>query len=192
MFSSISQCKPLPRHRGIATAADKQHAAGLCLQKIVGGFNLRHVASSCKIGLSMPYTVKSGGNPCSISLACSSSHTGFANFEASLGGKWLELLSEIAPGLKPAAIMFNPDTSPASAYIPSFETAARSLKVVPITVPVHSDEEIESAIIALGREPGGGVVAMPDGFTFVHRAPVISAAARYNVPAVYPLFCSNR
>ena len=84
--------------------------------------------------------------------------TGFANFEASLGGKWLELLSEIAPGLKRAAIMFNPDTAPASAYMPSFETAARSLKVVPIIAPVHSDVEIETAIIALGREPGGGLV----------------------------------
>jgi putative tryptophan/tyrosine transport system substrate-binding protein len=58
--------------------------------------------------------------------------TGFANTEASLGGKWLELLSEIMPGLKRAAIMFNPDTSPASAYMLSLETAARSLKVVPI------------------------------------------------------------
>src|SRR6516165_3455351 len=57
--------------------------------------------------------------------------TGFANYEASMGGKWLERLSEIAPGLKRAAIMFNPDTLPASLYIPSFETAARSLKVVP-------------------------------------------------------------
>ena len=65
--------------------------------------------------------------------------TGFASFEASLGGKWLELLSEIAPGLKRAAIMFNPDTSVASAYMPFLETAARSLKVVPITAPVHSD-----------------------------------------------------
>jgi putative ABC transport system substrate-binding protein len=56
--------------------------------------------------------------------------TGFAILEASLGGKWIELLSEIAPGLKRAAIMFNPDTAPASAYMPSLETAARSLKVV--------------------------------------------------------------
>ena len=62
--------------------------------------------------------------------------TGFADFEASLGGKWLELLSEIVPGLKRAAIMFNPDMAPASIYIPSFETAARSLKVVLITTPV--------------------------------------------------------
>jgi putative ABC transport system substrate-binding protein len=111
--------------------------------------------------------------------------TGFGYLEASLGGKWLELLSEIAPGLKRAAIMFNPDMAPASIFIPSLETAARSLKVVPIRAPVHSDVEIETAIIALGREPGGGLVVMPDPFTSVHRAPIISAAARNNVPAVY-------
>jgi putative ABC transport system substrate-binding protein len=109
--------------------------------------------------------------------------TGFANLETTLGGKWLELLSEIAPRLKRAAVM-NPDTS-ASIYIPSFETAARSLKVVPITAAVHSDAEIETVLLALGREPGGGLVVMPDGFTLPHRAPIISAAARNNVPAVY-------
>jgi putative ABC transport system substrate-binding protein len=111
--------------------------------------------------------------------------TGFATLEATLGGKWLELLSEIAPRLKRAAIMFNPDTSPASAYMPSLETAARSLKVAPIVTPVHSDVEIETAIIALGREPGGGLVVMPDGFMIAHRASIMMAAARNNVPAVY-------
>jgi putative ABC transport system substrate-binding protein len=111
--------------------------------------------------------------------------TGFALLEATLGGKWLELLSEIAPGLKRAAIMFNPDTAPTSAYMPSFETAARSLNVVPIITPVHSDVEIETAITALGREPGGGLVVPGDAFTAAHRAPILSAAARNNVPAVY-------
>jgi putative ABC transport system substrate-binding protein len=111
--------------------------------------------------------------------------TGFAYLEASLGGKWLELLSEIAPGLKQAAIMFNPDLVPAAVYIPSFETAARSLKIVPIIAHVHSDVEIETAIIALGREPGGGLVVMPDVFTGTHRLPIILAAARSNVPGVY-------
>jgi putative ABC transport system substrate-binding protein len=111
--------------------------------------------------------------------------TGFANFEPSLGGKWLELLSEIVPGLKRVAFMFNPDTALASAYMPSLETAARSLKVEPIIAPVHSDAEIETAIIALGREPGGGLVVVPDGFIAAHRAPIILAATRSNVPAVF-------
>ena len=98
--------------------------------------------------------------------------------------QWLELLSEIAPGLKRAAIMFNPDTA-VSAYMPSLETAARSLKVVPTSAAVHSDAEIETAIVALGREPGGGLVVMTDGFMLGHRAPIILAAARNKVPAVY-------
>jgi putative ABC transport system substrate-binding protein len=69
--------------------------------------------------------------------------------------------------------------------MPSFEAAARSLKVVTIIAPVHSDAEIETAIIALGREPGGGLVVLPDLFALVHRAPIILTAARNNVPAVY-------
>ena len=111
--------------------------------------------------------------------------TGFATNEASVGGKWLELLSEIAPGLKRAAIMFNPDTGPVSAHMPSLEAAARSLNVAPITAPVRSDEEIETAITALGREPGGGFVSLAGAFMNAHRVPIILAAARNNVPAVY-------
>jgi putative ABC transport system substrate-binding protein len=81
--------------------------------------------------------------------------------------------------------MFNPDTSPVSAFMPSLETAARSLKVEQIIAPVHGDTEIETAITALGREPGGGLVVVPDIFITAHRAPIIAAAARNNVPAVY-------
>jgi putative tryptophan/tyrosine transport system substrate-binding protein len=55
----------------------------------------------------------------------------------------------------------------------------------PITAPVHSDAEIETIIGSLGREPGGGLVGMADNFMFVHRALIISLAARNNVPAVY-------
>jgi putative ABC transport system substrate-binding protein len=112
--------------------------------------------------------------------------TGFAYLEDTLAGKWLELLSEITPGLKRAAIMINPDTLPVSVYVPSLEAAARSLKVELIPAPVHNDAEIETAINDLGREPGGGLVVMPDTFLVVHRAPIISAAARNNIPAVYP------
>jgi putative ABC transport system substrate-binding protein len=111
--------------------------------------------------------------------------TGFALYEPSIGGKYLELLSEIAPGLKRAAIMFNPDINAVSVYMPSVQTAARSLKVEPIIAPVHTDVEIEMAIIALAREPGAGLLVIPDVFTNIHRASIISAAARNIVPAVY-------
>jgi putative ABC transport system substrate-binding protein len=59
--------------------------------------------------------------------------------------------------------MFDPD-APGSTFMPSFEAAARSLKVVPVISPVHNDVEIETAMVALGREPGGGLVAA-DAFT---------------------------
>jgi putative ABC transport system substrate-binding protein len=113
--------------------------------------------------------------------------TGFVNEEASLGGKWLELLTEIAPGVKRAAIMFDPDTAPGggSYYLPSFEAAARKLKVEPIAARVRSVAEIETVMTSLGREPGGGLVVMPNSFLVAHRAPIILQATRNNVPAVY-------
>jgi putative ABC transport system substrate-binding protein len=130
--------------------------------------------------------VDSGGRPRPLNQP-GGNITGFTTREASMGGKLLELLSEIAPGLKRVAIMFNPDINPISPYVTSFETAARSLKVEPIIAPVHSDEEIETAINALGREPRGGLVVRGDIFTNVHRAPITLAVARNNVPAVYGL-----
>jgi putative ABC transport system substrate-binding protein len=76
--------------------------------------------------------------------------------------------------------------------MPSLETAARSLKVVPIIAPVRSDLEIETAIKDLEGEPGGGLVVTAEVFTNTHRASIISAAARSNVPAVYGLSESAR
>jgi len=116
--------------------------------------------------------------------------TGFIDEEAGMASKWLELLTQIAPGVKRVAMMFNPDTAPGggSYFLPSFESAARSLKVEPIIARVRSDAEIEAVLTSFGREPGGGLIVMPDLFMQVHRAPIILLAARNNVPAVYQLF----
>ena len=113
--------------------------------------------------------------------------TGFINMEASMGGKWLELLKEIAPGVDRAAIMFNPDTAPGrgSDFLGSFEAAAQSLAVEPIMAAVRSDADIERVITDLAREPGGGLVASSDGFILVHRASLVSLTARHKVPAIY-------
>src|SRR5215472_13043171 len=80
--------------------------------------------------------------------------TGFSNHEPSMGGKWVELLTEIAPDRRRVAAMFNPEAAPylSSYYLPFFEAAARSLKVEPTLLPVHSDAEIETAMTSLGRE----------------------------------------
>src|SRR5207237_579992 len=105
--------------------------------------------------------------------------TGFSNAEREMAGKWLELLTEIAPDTRRVAMMFNPDTAPGggSYFLPTFRTAAQSLKVEPIIAPVRSDDEIGAVINSLGREPGGGLVVQADGFMFVHRVPIMSQAA---------------
>jgi putative ABC transport system substrate-binding protein len=120
--------------------------------------------------------------------------TGFISQEAGMGGKWLELLTEIAPAVKRVAIMFSPDTASGggSYYLPAFEAGARSLMVEPIAAPVRSNAEIETVITSLGRQPGGGLVVMPDSFMSVHRATTILLAARNNVPAVYSVSLFSR
>ena len=111
--------------------------------------------------------------------------TGFINIEASLGGKWLELLMEIAPGVKRVALMFSPEGAVGPYYVPSFEAAARSLNVMPIAAPVRSETEIETTIALLAREPGGGVIFTPDGFTLLHRALTVSLTVRNDLPSVF-------
>jgi len=115
--------------------------------------------------------------------------TGFINLEASMGGKWLQLLTEIAPSVKRLAIMFNPDRAPGggSYFLPSFEAAARALNVASIAAPVHDDAEVQTVITSLGRDPGGGLIVPPDGFTIVHRAPIILLSAQNKIPAVYSI-----
>jgi putative tryptophan/tyrosine transport system substrate-binding protein len=115
--------------------------------------------------------------------------TGFLHLEASVGGKWLELLKEFAPQLRRAAIIFNPDTAPdrGNYYLPAFEAAAQTLGVESIRSPVRKDADIEAAITSLAGRPGGGLVVMSDGFVRVHRQTIIAATARHNVPAIYPL-----
>jgi putative ABC transport system substrate-binding protein len=113
--------------------------------------------------------------------------TGFSNFEPAMGGKWVAFLKEIAPHVTQIELMSNPVTSPHSkGYLPAIETAARSLGLQLIASPVHDTAEIERAIAALGREPGGGLVMLSDGFTLAHRELIVSLADKYRVPAVYP------
>jgi ABC-type uncharacterized transport system substrate-binding protein len=113
--------------------------------------------------------------------------TGFLTFEFSIGGKWLELLKEIAPRVNRVAFMFNPNTAPyAELFVKPFKAAAPSLGVAPIVAPVRGASEIESVIAVHAREPNGGFIVMPDTFLLARRAEVTALAARYRLPAVYP------
>jgi len=113
--------------------------------------------------------------------------TGFTAFEFSMGGKWMQILKEIAPRVARVAVVFNPVTAPYYAsFLGPIEAAARLLAVETIAVPVRDPAEIEGAITAaLGRKSQGGLIALSDAFTAIHRAQVIAVAARHRLPAMY-------
>jgi putative ABC transport system substrate-binding protein len=113
--------------------------------------------------------------------------TGFATIEDSLGGKWVELLKEIAPRVARAALLFNPATGPYfQYYVKSFNAAAASFGVEAFSAPAHDLSEVESVVAALAREPNGGLIVLNEEFTITHRAEITALAARYRLPAVYP------
>jgi putative tryptophan/tyrosine transport system substrate-binding protein len=113
--------------------------------------------------------------------------TGFTVFEPEIGTKWMQVLKEIAPETKRAAVIFNPDTAPYyKLYMSSIEAAGASLAVKAIEAPVRSRSDIEAAISMLAREPAGAVISMPDQFAGTHRDLTIALAANYRLPAIYP------
>jgi len=114
--------------------------------------------------------------------------TGWTPYTPALGGKWLEILKEIAPRVRRVGILFNPTTAPyvTGYYLPDLKAAAAAFAVEPIITVVHETAEFEDAISEVARERDGGLIAIPDTFLFVHRMPFIALANKYRVPAIYP------
>jgi putative ABC transport system substrate-binding protein len=114
--------------------------------------------------------------------------TGFTNFEASIGGKWLQLLKEVDPRIARVAVIYNPQTAPfAGLFLSSVQSAAPTFAVETVAMPIRSDAEIEAALTMFAREPSGGLIAIPDSFTAQHRDRIIELAARYRLPALYAI-----
>ena len=113
--------------------------------------------------------------------------TGLANFETSIGGKWLEVLREIAPHITRVAALSNPQTEPRSLFMTTIETMAAALGIETLAADVHDDAGISRAIADIGRNGRGGLIVLPDVFNTVHRATIIAEAARHRVPAIYSL-----
>ena len=113
--------------------------------------------------------------------------TGLIDIDASMAGKWLGLLKEVAPRVARVAFLFNPVTAPfAEYYVNPLKAAAASFAVEAIAAPVRDTSELESVVAGHAREPDGGLIVMPEAFMNVHRAEVTSLAAHYRLPAVYP------
>jgi putative ABC transport system substrate-binding protein len=110
--------------------------------------------------------------------------TGFVVWDLSIGGKWIQLLREIAPELTRVGIIYNPDTAPyASPLIASAKAAAGSSMAV-IECPTRDDSGIEAAASLLAHEPHGGLLIVPEPFTNTHRDQIIAQAARFNLPTL--------
>jgi putative ABC transport system substrate-binding protein len=114
--------------------------------------------------------------------------TGFTNIEASMGGKWVEILKELAPSVMRVGFLFNPTTAPGggSYFLQPFEAAARSFNVQPLATPVEDVAGVEHAVTSLAASANGGLIVNADIFATRNRAAIIAAAARHHVPTIYP------
>jgi putative ABC transport system substrate-binding protein len=110
--------------------------------------------------------------------------TGFQNYEFTMVGKWVQLLKEIAPQVRRVAFVYNPTTSPPG-FLRALEMVAPSISVQLVAAPVHDPAEIDTALAALAREPGGGFLVLPDIFMNENRVQIIGLAAQHGLPAVY-------
>jgi putative tryptophan/tyrosine transport system substrate-binding protein len=113
--------------------------------------------------------------------------TGFLNIEASVVGKWLTLMREIAPQVSRIGFLYNPQTAPyARYYLDTFRAASSTLAIEAIDAPVHSTEEVEAFMTKLGDEAGAGLFVMSDTSMIVYRKTIYSLAERYRLPTIYP------
>ena len=112
--------------------------------------------------------------------------TGFANFEHPIGGKWLDLLKDTAPGMSRVAVILDPDNASQIAYWQGIEAAAPSFRVQLTRIDVRNAAEIEDAINAFAQQPNGALLVAPNAVTIFHRDLIIALAAQHRLPAIYP------
>jgi putative ABC transport system substrate-binding protein len=111
--------------------------------------------------------------------------TGFISWGSTIGGKWLELLTEIVPGLEHVALTFNPRTYTGQ-QTQSIEAAAPALRVGLTSVAFRDGSEIERALAEFSQTPNRGLLVLPDSSTVLHRDLIVGLAARHRIPAIYP------
>jgi putative tryptophan/tyrosine transport system substrate-binding protein len=112
--------------------------------------------------------------------------TGFSYFDTGVGGKWLQVLREIAPQTTQFVSMFSPTNSPGKFFLQSIEDAARSLNVEALRMPVQNDDEIRGAFEQLAGANNIALLFPSDPFTFFRSAMIATLAAKHRIPAMYP------
>ena len=145
-----------------------------------------------KAGTKTPIVFVSATDPVGSGLVASLARpggniTGFANFEHTMGGKWLETLKEVAPRVTRVAVILNPGNAALPGQLRTIETAAPALGIQVVAAPVRSAADIERGIAAFAARPNGGLVVLTDFITQTHRDLIVTQAARHRLPAVYNL-----
>jgi putative ABC transport system substrate-binding protein len=153
-------------------------AAAMALRQATRTIPIVFLIASDPVGLGIVQNLaRPGGNA-----------TGVFSLEATMGGKWLELLKEIVPDLRRVAVIFNPDTGPlAPLYLHSVETAATLFSVAATGISVHETSDIERAITSVAQERGSGLIVLPDVFTISNRKQIIALTAQQRLPTIYAL-----
>ena len=144
-----------------------------------------------KITTTIPIVFTAVSDPVGQGFVRSLSHpggnlTGFSNFDADIGTKWLQLLKDIVPSVKEVNVMFNPRTAPYNAlFMNSIEAAAASFGVFPAHASVQNEDDIQKAIVFLGTRADGALIVPSDPFTFDHAPLIASLAINHRLPGIY-------
>ena len=151
------------------------------------------VAALKKATSSIPIVFVSVSDPIGSGFVSSMAHpggnmTGFTILQATITGKYLSMLRDLTSNVTRVALMYNPESVPGaeSFFMPSFIDSTAEFKVEPIVATVHSASEIQTAMANLGAQPGGALMTVPDNFLSLHRDLIVSLAAKYKIPAIYP------
>jgi putative ABC transport system substrate-binding protein len=147
------------------------------------------VAALRKVDQTIPAVFVQVGDPVGSGFVKSLAHpggnlTGFTTFEPAIGGKWLELLKEIAPAVTRALVILQPDITANHAFLRAAEAGAPTHKIAVGNAAVRDAAEIERAIANFAREPNGGLVALPNPVTYIHRELIADLAIRHRLPAI--------
>ena len=140
----------------------------------------------------IPIVFLSVGDPVGSGFVSNEAHpngnlTGFANWEMSMIGKWLELLKEVAPQVERVGLMVHPETAASIGFFKFAEGLGPALKVKLVALGVHDADEIERTLTAFAAERNGGLIVTPHAVTFTNRDLIVALAARLRLPALYPL-----
>jgi len=112
--------------------------------------------------------------------------TGFHNYELSIVGKWMEILRQIAPGVRRVSIVHDPQIAANVAFLRAAEDVSPSLGLKVVAGPVHEGADMEAGLTEFAKEPNGGLVVIPNPINQIKRDQLLALAARFKLPAMYP------